>query len=232
VQQRKAIVTPQWLHDSIAHGSSLPCEEYTAIHELRATTAENCPECGCSGHQSDEDSDGSGSDNEIQVALGRRRKKRKVEVCHSCHCTCEGHAAEAHDTTLLTPPSSPDIVVLSRPPTPPPALPTPQTTPRRQLKAAAPAPNRSSSSTLQTPAYLLPHSPPPTTDLSKLRPDAQLACQRAFPLVCPNQGLVEALDVIRRSRSLEGEARSELSYMRAIGVIKGLPFSHFWKYIS
>ena len=51
---------------------------------------------------------------------------------------------------------------------------------------------------------------------------SRYACQRASPLVCPNQALVRELDVIRRSRALEGEERSSLSYQRAASVIKGL----------
>jgi DNA polymerase IV len=57
-------------------------------------------------------------------------------------------------------------------------------------------------------------------DVSKplLNHSSRYSCCRASPLVCPNQGLIEALDVIRRSRSLEGEERSALSYQRAIAV--------------
>lgn len=47
---------------------------------------------------------------------------------------------------------------------------------------------------------------------------ARYSCCRASPLICPNQGLVAELDIIRRSRSLEGEERSALSYQRAIAV--------------
>ena len=57
-------------------------------------------------------------------------------------------------------------------------------------------------------------------DISKLSLShtSRYSCCRASPLVCPNQGLVAELDVIRRSRSLEGEERSALSYQRAIAV--------------
>jgi hypothetical protein len=57
-------------------------------------------------------------------------------------------------------------------------------------------------------------------DVSKLSLShtARYSCCRASPLICPNQGLVAELDVIRRSRSLEGEERSALSYQRAIAV--------------
>lgn len=47
---------------------------------------------------------------------------------------------------------------------------------------------------------------------------SRYSCQRASPLFCPNQNLVEELDIIRRSRTLEGEERSMLSYSRAIAV--------------
>jgi hypothetical protein len=47
---------------------------------------------------------------------------------------------------------------------------------------------------------------------------SRFACARASPLICPNAGLVAELAVIRRSRDLEGEDRSALSYSRAIAV--------------
>ncbi|KZP27630.1 Nucleotidyltransferase [Athelia psychrophila] len=56
-----------------------------------------------------------------------------------------------------------------------------------------------------------------TSSLS-LKYDSRYACCRASPLVCPNQGLVEALDIMRQSRALEGEERSALSYEKAVAV--------------
>ena len=68
---------------------------------------------------------------------------------------------------------------------------------------------------------LLPPDPPIPTDLSKLDYMAHYACQRASPLKCPNQALVEELDIMRRARLLEGEIRSELSYQKGISALKG-----------
>lgn len=45
------------------------------------------------------------------------------------------------------------------------------------------------------------------------------------PLICPNQTLVNELSVIRRSRELEGEERSALSYSRAIAVCGSVALS-------
>ncbi|KAI0035458.1 hypothetical protein K488DRAFT_43216 [Vararia minispora EC-137] len=73
------------------------------------------------------------------------------------------------------------------------------------------------------PPYLRPPSPPPAFTASALTPFEKLSCKRACPLVCPTQDLVEYLDVIRRSRELEGQDKSALSYARAIGVIKSYP---------
>ena len=53
---------------------------------------------------------------------------------------------------------------------------------------------------------------------SKLSHTAHYAVERASPLICPNQDMVKELAIIRRSRELEGEERSALSYQRAIGV--------------
>ncbi|KAF7296092.1 DNA polymerase [Mycena kentingensis (nom. inval.)] len=40
----KAIVTPDWLRDSVKRGTFLPCGDYAAVRDLAQTTAENCPE--------------------------------------------------------------------------------------------------------------------------------------------------------------------------------------------
>jgi hypothetical protein len=66
------------------------------------------------------------------------------------------------------------------------------------------------------PAYLLhPTVPPPEV---KLDHTAHFCCSRPSPLVCPNQPLCAALDVLRRGRALENNERSALSYGRAIAV--------------
>jgi hypothetical protein len=66
------------------------------------------------------------------------------------------------------------------------------------------------------PAFLLPPSKPPTP--VELDHTAHFCCSRASPLVCPNQSLCAEFDVLRRSRVLEGNERSALSYARAIAV--------------
>ncbi|KAG6850855.1 hypothetical protein H0H93_007473 [Arthromyces matolae] len=47
---------------------------------------------------------------------------------------------------------------------------------------------------------------------------ARYACQRASPLVCPNQKLVVELGVLRMHRDFEGKAANALSYDRAISI--------------
>lgn len=66
------------------------------------------------------------------------------------------------------------------------------------------------------PAYLLP--PPVPLPEVKLDHTAHFCCSRASPLVCPNQPLCAALDVLKRDRALESNERSALSYSRAIAV--------------
>ena len=66
------------------------------------------------------------------------------------------------------------------------------------------------------PAFLLPPSKPPTP--VELDHTAHFSCSRASPLVCPNQSLCAEFDILRRSRVLEGNERSALSYARAIAV--------------
>jgi len=56
------------------------------------------------------------------------------------------------------------------------------------------------------------------TDLAALNYLSHFCCQRPSQLTCPNQALVNELDIIRRARFVEGEERSMLSYARAIAV--------------
>lgn len=80
-------------------------------------------------------------------------------------------------------------------------------------------------------------SSPPTDSLLHLRSPSQepaasadldwksrYACCRASPLVCVNQHLVSRLAIIRRSRELEDDKISALSYDHAIGMIKSYPY--------
>lgn len=79
---------------------------------------------------------------------------------------------------------------------------------------------------VKLPVVLLPPDPPIPTTLEKLNYTSRYACQRASPLICPNQDLVRELDVMQRSRAMEGEERSVLSYERAVSVVKGKSECH------
>ena len=57
-----------------------------------------------------------------------------------------------------------------------------------------------------------------TSAQAELSHRAKLACQRESPLICPNQELVEQIDVLRCARELDMDWRSALSYARAIAV--------------
>uniref|UniRef100_A0A0W0FVE5 DNA polymerase n=1 Tax=Moniliophthora roreri TaxID=221103 RepID=A0A0W0FVE5_MONRR len=46
--KQKAIVTPQWLKDSITQNKFLPCGQYAALGELHDETEKHCPEDVCS----------------------------------------------------------------------------------------------------------------------------------------------------------------------------------------
>lgn len=74
---------------------------------------------------------------------------------------------------------------------------------------------------LTPPAFLLPPSKPPSP--VELDHTAHFCCSRASPLVCPNQALCAEFDVLRRSRMLESNERSALSYARAIAAVKAFP---------
>ncbi|KAI0628369.1 Nucleotidyltransferase [Trametes polyzona] len=168
IAKSKAVVTPQWLRDSIERGTALPCGDYVAVEDLHETTVKHCPDCNCK----------------------------------PCACSASSATASpiAHPTdrnrreTLPSPPMSP--LVLQQDTVKPP---------------------------VSVPAHLLPPNPPYATNLEKLNYMSRYACQRASPLICPNQDLARELEIIRQSRALEGEERSALSYQRAISVIKAYP---------
>lgn len=142
----KALVTPEWLRDSIEQGRPLPCADYAALQVLKEATEEHCP-----------------------------RSKSQPKV---------------------TKPGS-----------------TSQDSLRPSSRAAHINPD--------PPAFLLPPSKSPTP--VELDHTAHFSCSRASPLVCPNQSLCAEFDVLRRSRVLEGNERSALSYARAIAAIKAFP---------
>ncbi|KAF8178646.1 hypothetical protein K438DRAFT_1726271 [Mycena galopus ATCC 62051] len=128
--KEKAIVTPEWLRDSVQQRAILPCGDYAAVRELKETTIKSCPD------SDDDDTDPGGGDSFAGFLVS----------------TSENFAepARAHYTS-------------------------------------------------------------------------RYACLRPCPMVCPNQGLVKQLGIIRRSRELEGKDTSALSYERSISVIKAYP---------
>ncbi|KAF8653272.1 hypothetical protein AX16_003974 [Volvariella volvacea WC 439] len=130
VARHKAIVTPQWLRDSIKQHRLLPCGDYAALSDLRDETITNCPD-----------------DARTSISL----------------------SASSYEASFL--------------------------------------------------------SPIPTHTRSNLKYDARYSCARASPMVCPNQDLADQLDIIRRSRELEGLERNALGYERAIAAIKAYPYS-------
>lgn len=147
-QKRKALVTPDWLRDSVAQGSSLPYADYAALPDL------NLKE----GEEGEED---------------EKRPSSKSELRFTSH----GSPPSAH--------------------------------------------SRAAHADVTPPAFLLPPPvPPPDVELDHT---TRLCCSRASPLICVNQPLCAALDVLRRSRALESNERSALSYARAISVSMTLP---------
>ncbi|KAF9012521.1 hypothetical protein BDQ17DRAFT_1344069 [Cyathus striatus] len=144
VAKQKAIVTPDWLRDSVKADKPLPCGGYAAISELHDETVENCPD----------------------------RAPRGADSSQSREPQKEG-------TTYPSPPSS-------------------QASDAIQARNQRPEDHTSSK--------------------VKRNWSASYACQRASPLICPNQTLVTELDILYRSRELEGKHINALSYERAIAV--------------
>ncbi|GJE94629.1 Nucleotidyltransferase [Phanerochaete sordida] len=197
VAKSKAVVTPAWLRDSVAAGTPLACAPYVALQDLREETIRNCPTCD-------------------------------TEPCECADTDVEDERAPGPEAHYPSPPASSG----SPPKTPLLAgadaelrtkanLDSPPSGSKTKIKAKAAEAAKTAS--CPVPAHLLPPLPPLPTDLSKLHYNAKYACQRASPLVCPNQALAVELDIIKRSRALESEERSALSYSRAISVVKAYP---------
>lgn len=190
-QKTKAIVKPAWLRDSIAEGEALLCEPYVALLDLREQTIRNCP------------------------------------TCDKEPCQCEDTDIEEVDRedSYPSPPASAGSVSHTTPSPERKRLSEKKTHSHvrdihSKLKLSK-AEVESPTSTYSIPEHLLPPSRSVPTDTSRLNHASKYACQRASLLVCPNQALAAELDIIKRSRALEGEERSALSYSRAISVIKG-----------
>jgi DNA polymerase IV len=118
--------------------------------------------------------------------------------CQGCMCKYGG--VEYSVSVPTQSPSSPMQLVSSTPPTSPSSIRVPRTS---------------------TTTNLVPPHPLPPTPFERLNHKSQYTVQRASPLTCVNQSLVEELDIVRRSRYLEGRERSALSYARAGSAIKG-----------
>ncbi|KAI0937789.1 hypothetical protein AcW1_003856 [Taiwanofungus camphoratus] len=195
--KQKAVVTPQWLRDSVEHGAPLPCEDYAALQDLRAETAAHCPDCNlapcaCSDVSSPSLSPG--------PTMGSRPP------------TPGGSQTIGQEPPPTSPTSASAIAPKARSRSKPTSKP-----------ASKPAPGPSTRPAAEVPVHLLPPSPPIPTNAAKLDFRSRYTCQRASPLECPNSGLVGELDIMRRARAMEGEERSALSYARAVAAIKAYP---------
>ncbi|KAJ6589871.1 hypothetical protein DFH09DRAFT_976338 [Mycena vulgaris] len=87
----KAIVTPEWLRDSVKQRTILPCGDYAALRELQQTTVENCP------NSDDNSDDGGGSstvsslpatESEQGVELMKAHYTSRYACLRKCPMTC------------------------------------------------------------------------------------------------------------------------------------------------
>lgn len=147
-----------------------------------------------------------------------------VRNCPSCDqrpCVCEDTADDrdvfpspVHEyPEYPSPPASPSSAPVGRPVLTPSSF--------TSARVSSPVPS------VHIPDNLLPPPSPIPTFTERLSWQARYSCQRASPLICSNQDLALELDVIKRSRALEGEDRSALSYSRAIAAVKGM--HHHWR---
>lgn len=189
------MVTPDWLRDSVKEGKGLPCEAYIAIEDLHEATVQNCPDCNLHPCACDDSDD---------VVEQETLPETPAQQYPSPQHTQSGPSAE------------PSLKVEAK------KRKSASKGKGKLLQTALNFPSVGTTAEVKIPAHLLSPDPPIPTNVSKLSYNSRYAVQRASPLICPNQGLALELDIIKRSRGLEGEERSQLSYARAISVIKGL----------
>ncbi|KAJ7502982.1 DNA polymerase mu [Mycena galericulata] len=83
----KAIVTPEWLRDSVARRTILPCGDYAALRELYGTTVENCPDSDCEGEGGTEDTDRAVLSNDRAGFLAASESEGPVDELAKAHYT-------------------------------------------------------------------------------------------------------------------------------------------------
>ncbi|KAJ7782666.1 DNA polymerase mu, partial [Mycena metata] len=86
--KEKAIVTPDWLRDSVRQRTILPCGDYAALRELKKTTVEHCPDSDC-----DEDSDHASppsarSESEEHIELTKAHYTSRYACLRPCPLIC------------------------------------------------------------------------------------------------------------------------------------------------
>ncbi|KAJ7188691.1 hypothetical protein C8R46DRAFT_1157626 [Mycena filopes] len=90
--KEKAIVTPEWLHDSVRQRTILPCGDYAALSQLKKTTVEHCPDSECDNDDDDEGTNGSTgaarSDSEEVVELKRVHHTSRYACLRRCPMVC------------------------------------------------------------------------------------------------------------------------------------------------
>ncbi|KAJ7018344.1 hypothetical protein C8F04DRAFT_1277805 [Mycena alexandri] len=89
--KEKAIVTPEWLRDSVRQRTILPCGDYAALRELKKTTVEHCPD---SDYDADSDQGTGGaspsarSESEEHVELTKAHYTSRYACLRPCPLVC------------------------------------------------------------------------------------------------------------------------------------------------
>ncbi|KAI0343503.1 Nucleotidyltransferase [Trametopsis cervina] len=140
---------------------------------------------------------------------------RNCPACEQRPCICEDTADEKGPAgspvgEYPSPPTSPSSsIIIER------VISSPPSSTNTKIGLTPPR--------IHVPQHLLPPPVSIPTRTELLSWSSLYTCQRASPLLCPNQALAVELDIIKRSRALEGEERSVLSYARAIAAVKAYP---------
>ncbi|KDQ55259.1 hypothetical protein JAAARDRAFT_37797 [Jaapia argillacea MUCL 33604] len=229
--QERALVTPEWLRDSVKNGREMPCGDYAALSDLHDQTVENCPQAppapASPSVSSSHPTSTSPSQNHLppgahlpsppsspgNSSLGHNIGPLDKYFHTQSQSSSSGQAGPSYTQNVgpldqyFHPQHHPKFSVAAT---------------KQSLHPEA-STSFNVDPTSSIPSYLLPPNPPIPTNLKKLDHKIKYSCCRASPLICPNQKLCDELNIVRKSREVEGEMRSALSYERAISMIKAYP---------
>ncbi|KAK7036418.1 hypothetical protein VNI00_011615 [Paramarasmius palmivorus] len=91
-QKQKAIVTPQWLRDSIKEKRLLPCGGYAALGELQDETEKHCPDGICSNVEDCKHTKSTSSPKKLITDVSPPQPLENSQISHRHRYACMRHS--------------------------------------------------------------------------------------------------------------------------------------------